>query len=158
MAHGDAREGKWSWNWRMEWVASTLHTTSEHGVSSITTTDAHTSAASIRLTWRPRRFKWTRPFRCKTKSGSCSCAITFQLDSTTEFRFRMTCLLHVVLYGIQERELGTWLMLAKEVTTIGKHAVGVTDSHTPLQNCPFVEFVAVGYSALMPCRITNLED
>ena len=32
----------------MEWVASTLHTTSEHGVSSITTTDAHTSAASSR--------------------------------------------------------------------------------------------------------------
>ena len=30
----------------MEWVASTLHTTSEHGVSSITTADAHTSAAS----------------------------------------------------------------------------------------------------------------
>jgi len=33
----------------MEWVASTLHTTSEHGVSSITTADAHTSAASNRL-------------------------------------------------------------------------------------------------------------
>ena len=30
----------------MEWVASTLHTTSEHGVSSITTADAHTSAAN----------------------------------------------------------------------------------------------------------------
>ena len=26
-------------NWRMEWVASTLHTTSEHGVSGITTAD-----------------------------------------------------------------------------------------------------------------------
>ena len=26
----------------MEWVANTLHTTSEHGVSSITTADAHT--------------------------------------------------------------------------------------------------------------------
>ena len=39
MAHGDAREGKWRGNWRMEWVASTLHTTSEHGVSSITTAD-----------------------------------------------------------------------------------------------------------------------
>jgi hypothetical protein len=38
-------------NWRMEWVASTLHTTSEHGVSSITTADAHTSAASSRLNW-----------------------------------------------------------------------------------------------------------
>ena len=27
MAHGDARERKWRGNWRMEWVASTLHTT-----------------------------------------------------------------------------------------------------------------------------------
>ena len=68
MAHGDAREGKWRGNWRMEWVASTLHTTSEHGVSSITTADAHTSAASSRLNWLPRRFKWTRTFRRKTKS------------------------------------------------------------------------------------------
>jgi len=33
----------------MEWVASTLHTTSEAGVSSITTADARTSAASSRL-------------------------------------------------------------------------------------------------------------
>ena len=53
MAHGDAREGKWRGNWRMEWVASTLHTTSEHGVSSITTADMHNSAASSRLNWRP---------------------------------------------------------------------------------------------------------
>jgi hypothetical protein len=53
MAHGDAQEGKWKGNSRMEWVASTLHTTSEHGVSSITTADAHTSAASGRLNWRP---------------------------------------------------------------------------------------------------------
>jgi len=27
MAHGDAREGKWRGNWRMECVTSTLHTT-----------------------------------------------------------------------------------------------------------------------------------
>ena len=53
MAHGDVGEGKWRGNWRMEWVASTLHTTSEHGVSSITTADAHTSAASSRLNWSP---------------------------------------------------------------------------------------------------------
>ena len=78
MAHGAAREGKWKGNWRMEWVASTLHTTSEHGVSSITTADEHTSAVSRRLNWRPRRFKWTRPFCRKTKSGFCTCAITFQ--------------------------------------------------------------------------------
>jgi hypothetical protein len=85
MAHGDAREGKWRGNWRMEWVASTLHTTSERGVSSITTittADAHTSPASNRQNWCPRRFKWTRPFRRKTKSGFCACAITFQTQST----------------------------------------------------------------------------
>jgi len=82
MAHGDAREGKWRGNWRMDWVASTLHTTSEHGVSSITNADAHTSTAGSRLKWRPRRFKWTRPFRRKTKSDFCAFAITFQLDCT----------------------------------------------------------------------------
>jgi hypothetical protein len=53
MAHGDAREGKWRGNRRMEWVSSTLHTTSEHGLSSITTADAHTPAASTELTSPP---------------------------------------------------------------------------------------------------------
>ena len=47
------KEGKWRGNWRMEWVASTLQTASEHGVSSTTTADAHVSAASSRLNWRP---------------------------------------------------------------------------------------------------------
>jgi hypothetical protein len=54
------------------------HTTSEHGVSSITTADGHTSAASSRLSWRHRRFKWTRPFRQKMKSDFCACAIQFK--------------------------------------------------------------------------------
>ena len=66
MVHADARMGgKWRGNWRMELLASTLHTTSEHGVSSITIADLHTSTASSRLNWLPRRFKWTRPFRRK---------------------------------------------------------------------------------------------
>ena len=82
MAHRDAREGKWRGNWSMDWVASTLHTTSEHGVSSITTADAHTLAASSRLNWCPRRYKWTRPFRRNTNSCFCTCAIMFQLVST----------------------------------------------------------------------------
>ena len=85
MAHDDAREGKWRGNWGMEWVASTLHTSSEHGVSSITTADAHTSAASSRLNWRSCRFKWIHPFRRKTKSVFCACAITFQLACTTVY-------------------------------------------------------------------------
>jgi hypothetical protein len=50
MAQGDAREGKLWGNWRMEWVASTLHTIPEHGVSSITTADKHTSAAVLKWT------------------------------------------------------------------------------------------------------------
>jgi hypothetical protein len=83
MAHGDAREGKWRGNRWMQWVASTLHTTSEHGVSSITTADARTSAASIQLNWRPCRFKWNRPFCRKTKSGFCACGNTFQTQSNT---------------------------------------------------------------------------
>ena len=51
--HDDAWERKWRGNSRMDWVASTLHTTSKHDVSSITTADAHTSATITRLNWRP---------------------------------------------------------------------------------------------------------
>ena len=65
------------------------HATSEHGISSITTTDPHTSAASSRLNWCPRRFKWTRPFRRKTISGFCACAITFQTQSTANKRWTL---------------------------------------------------------------------
>ena len=83
ITRGSAREGKWRGNWRMEWVASTLHTTSEHGVSSITTADAHSSAVPVvDRTDAPGRFKWIRPFRRKTKYSFCSCAITFQTQST----------------------------------------------------------------------------
>ena len=58
------------------------HYLGEHGVSSITTADVHTSAASSWLNWRPCWFKWIRPFRWKTKSGFRTRAITFQLAST----------------------------------------------------------------------------
>jgi len=82
MAQGEAREGKWRGNWRMDWIASTLDITSELSVQSITTADVHNSASSSRLNWHPRRFIWARPFRRKTKSGFCACAITFQTQST----------------------------------------------------------------------------
>ena len=58
------------------------HATSEHGVSYITKADAHTSAASSRLNLRPHRFKWTRPFRGKIRSGFCACVITFRTSYT----------------------------------------------------------------------------
>jgi hypothetical protein len=54
----------------MKSVASTLHTTSEHGVSSSTTADAHTSAASSRLNWRPATdLNGLVRFAERTKSG-----------------------------------------------------------------------------------------
>jgi len=90
MAHGDARERKWRGNWRMGWVASTLHTTSERGVSSITTADERTSVANSRLNWRPRQLKLTRPFRRKTKSVFCACAITFRTHYTDLVKVRMS--------------------------------------------------------------------
>jgi len=53
----------WRGNWRMEWATSTLHTTSEHGVSSITTADAHSSAdASADLNGLVRFAKWRNLF------------------------------------------------------------------------------------------------
>jgi hypothetical protein len=86
MAHSDAREEKWRGNKRMEWVTTQRHVTAEHRLAPAVQTlqaDVHSSPASSRLNWRPCRFKWTRPFRRKTKSGFCACAITFQTQSTT---------------------------------------------------------------------------
>ena len=75
MAHGDAREGKWRGNWQMEWVASTLHTASEHGVSSITTADAHTSAAD----WTDAPADLNGPVRFAERRNLVSArVITFQ--------------------------------------------------------------------------------
>jgi len=101
MADDDAREGKWRGNWRVEWVANTLHTTSEHGVSSITTTDAHTSVASSRTELTPPgRFKWTRPFRPEIWNlVFFACAITFQLASTN--RWTLNCLVTQFVSGFR---------------------------------------------------------
>ena len=68
------------------------HTASGRSVSSITNADAHNSAASSRLNRLPRRFKWTRPFRRKTKSGFCACAIRFHTSSTTWSLFLISTL------------------------------------------------------------------
>jgi len=67
----------------MEWVASILHTTSEHVVSALLPLMRTPRLSVVERTDAPRRFKWTRPFHRKTKSGYCACAITFQLASTS---------------------------------------------------------------------------
>jgi hypothetical protein len=42
-----------------------------------------TRLPAVDWTDAPRWYKWTRPFRRKTKSGFCACAITFQTQSNT---------------------------------------------------------------------------
>ena len=86
VAHGDAREEKWRGKRRMEWVAKqasvwlgTVHPVLLQSFSA----NPHSKKASTRLNWHPRRYKWTRPFRWKTESGFCACAITFRLHSNT---------------------------------------------------------------------------
>ena len=74
------------------------YTASGHSVSSITTADAHTSAASSRLNWLLRRFKWTRPFRRKKKSGFCACAIRFRTSSTYSLNTRSVQLIFSILF------------------------------------------------------------
>jgi hypothetical protein len=105
-------------------VANTLHTTSERGVSSITTADAHMSAASNRLNWRPRRFKWTRPFLRKTKSGFCACAITFQTQSTiglftykSHFAFPFSKYFHCALSPPQDKAKTHTKSRLREIST-----------------------------------------
>ena len=82
MAHGDAREGKWRGNWRMEWVASTLTPPTDMMYPALLKLMRTTGLPAFDRTDAPYRFKWTRPFRGKTKSGFCACAITFHASYT----------------------------------------------------------------------------
>ena len=79
MAHGDAREGKWRGKWRMEWVASTLTLPRNMVYPPLLPLMRTPRLPVVDWTDASRRFKWTRPFRRKTKSGFCTCAVTFQL-------------------------------------------------------------------------------
>ena len=59
----------------MEWVASTLHTTSEHGVSTITTADAaHLGWPAVDRADLNGLVRYAR----KTKSGFCACDVIFK--------------------------------------------------------------------------------
>jgi hypothetical protein len=84
MAHGDARVGKWRGNWRIEWVANTL--TLPRNVVYPALLSLMGTPRLPAVDWRPCRFQWTRPFRRKTKSGFCACAITFKTQSIIEGR------------------------------------------------------------------------
>jgi hypothetical protein len=73
----EGETGEW------KWVASTLHTTSEHGVYSALLPLMRTPRLPV-VDWTdaPADLNGTRPFRRKTKPCFCACAITFQTQST----------------------------------------------------------------------------
>jgi hypothetical protein len=84
MADGDAREGKWRGNWQMVWVASTLHTTSEHGISSsYYIWCAHFGCHQSTELTPPTDLNGLICFAKKTKSVFCACAVTFQTRSAS---------------------------------------------------------------------------
>jgi hypothetical protein len=153
MVHGDTREGKWRGNWWTEWVASTLHTTSEHGASSITTADAHTSAASSRLNWRPRQFKWSRLFRWKTE-------VWFLRVPS---RFKRGLLIHLLLRVVSGTSLrtldpSTWTHystskqweLVTQWCCNPEHSQSYHCQHSStLKNIDW--FITLGYGTSQPC-------
>jgi len=75
----------------MEWVPSTLHTTSQHGVPALLPLIRTPRLPVVDWTDAPRWFKWICSFRRKKKSGFCVCAITFQLASTYLPTYLPTC-------------------------------------------------------------------
>ena len=129
MAKSDARDRKWRGNCRMGWVASTLHTTSEHGVSSITTADAHTSAASSRLNWRPANLNGLVP--CAERRNIVSARVSSRFNwpvllvsSGVTWRqvwslFTAFCLLYMTIPA--SSLLCTWIITCLENTTVTEH-------------------------------------
>jgi len=150
MAHGDAREGKWRGKMRMEWVASSLALyVGTRSIQSLSA-DPHSSTVSSRLNWHSRRFQWTRPFRWKTKSGFCACAITFRTCYT---RTVLLATLEVYSYsshsccptGIFHQQVTVWSTsghTGQEEYTVDLHLSGLTGtaSHLNMQKFRIIGF------------------
>jgi hypothetical protein len=92
MAHGDAQEGKWRENWRMEWVASSLHATSEHGVSSILPLMRTPRLPVVDWTHAPVDLNGLVRFAERRNLVSAR-AVTIQLASTTCWNTETDCIL-----------------------------------------------------------------
>jgi len=83
MAHDDAGEGKW----RGKLANGVGSQYSSHYLGTWCIQHYYRWCAHLGCQYSteltpPGRFKWTRPFLRKTKSGFCACAITFQTQST----------------------------------------------------------------------------
>ena len=91
MAHGDAKEGKWRGNWRMEWVVAkrTSPFKSARGRQFSRLLAAEVCASAVvmldtpcsEVVWRVLATHSIRQFPLHFPSFASPCAITFQLDS-----------------------------------------------------------------------------
>jgi len=88
-------EGKWRGKMRIEWVASSFALYVGTRSIQLLSVGPCSSTAGSRLNWHPRRFKWTRLSRWKTKSGFCVCAITFWTCYTTPMVMSWTSWVHM---------------------------------------------------------------
>jgi len=143
-AHGDTREAKWRGNWRIEWVASTFHGTSEHGVSSITTittADAHTSAASSQLNWRLLAdLNGLVHFAERRNLVSALVPSHFKLSLIDNWRIKKPTRCHMIFYCTSYRLNMFWALLCPSSGAhdydVVYHIVLEPATRTPLQpNC-----------------------
>jgi len=74
-------EGKWRVNWRIEWDASTLHTTSEHGVSGIT----------VHLKCDGTRWRTGGEVKEKLANGVASTLHTTSENGVSSITFKLKC-------------------------------------------------------------------
>jgi hypothetical protein len=155
----------------MQWVASTLHTTSEHDVSIITTADAHTSAASIRMNWRPPA-DLNVPVRlaAQMKSGFSACAITFRtsfpayrwLGGEASQSAHVHCCLQTVcpmcVRNFRPHVEGTNFFWVQDCSPSDRHSV--TFQGNSIAACRILwNFRTVNLSYLLPhkpCQITHV--
>ena len=79
MAHGDAREGKWRGNWRMDWVATTLTLPWNVVCPALLTLLRTPRPPAVDWTDAPGDWNGLVRFRRKMKNGFSACAIMFQM-------------------------------------------------------------------------------
>jgi len=136
MAHGDAREGKWRGNWRMERVASTLHTTSERVFYPTLLLLLMRAPRLPVVDWTdaPADLNGLVRFAERRNLVSGACAITFQLTST--LWIVCACSVHIIMYKVRITFLEVRLIIyfSKSCLYRSLHALhSVSTESPPLQ-------------------------
>ena len=87
----------------MEWVASTLTPPPNMVYPALLKLMRTPRLPAVDWTDAPHRFKWTRPFRGKKKSGFCACAITFRTSYNAKIRNQFVNILEMFKINLQQK-------------------------------------------------------